>query len=110
MTDVDGLTTQRGGAPTPDDALTDEATRTWEKPVVAARAGFSRWMRSYALIVAWVLIIILFSALRPDTFFTTANFETIFGSQAILLTLTLGLLVPFTSGEFDLSIAGVFSI
>ena len=33
---------------------------------------------------------IVFAMLRPDTFLTTANFTTIFGSQAILVVLTLG--------------------
>jgi ribose transport system permease protein len=34
------------------------------------------------------------------------NFSTIFGSQAILVVLTLGLIVPLTAGDYDLSIAG----
>ena len=47
--------------------------------------------------------------LRPDTFLTTANFSTIFGSQAILVVLTLALLVPLTAGDYDLSVAATMS-
>lgn len=67
-------------------------------------------LRRYGLVVAWALLIIVFSALRPGTFPTTGNFEGIFGSQAVLLILAIGLIVPFSAGEFDLSISGVLGI
>jgi ribose transport system permease protein len=59
----------------------------------------------YALLAAWALICLTFGILRPDTFLTASNFETIFGSQAILVVLTLALLVPLTAGDYDLSVA-----
>ena len=59
----------------------------------------------YALVVAWALVIILFSALEPDLFPTVANFSTIFGSQAVLVMLALALVVPLTAGDYDLSVA-----
>jgi ribose transport system permease protein len=63
-----------------------------------------------ALPLAWVFVIVLFGALEPDTFLTTTNFQTIFGSQAVLVVLTLALLVPLTAGDYDLSIASVLSL
>jgi ribose transport system permease protein len=54
--------------------------------------------------------VVLFGVLEPDTFLTSANFETIFGSQAVLVVLTLGLLVPLTAGDYDLSVASVLSL
>jgi ribose transport system permease protein len=60
----------------------------------------------YALLGAWALVIVLFGILRPHTFLTSANFESILGSQAVLVVLALGLLVPLTAGDYDLSIAG----
>lgn len=60
----------------------------------------------YGLIVAWLAVILVFGILRPTTFLSWANFSTIFGSQAILVVLTLGLIVPLTAGDYDLSIAG----
>lgn len=60
----------------------------------------------YAIGLAWIAVIVIFGALRPDTFLTTGNFQTIFGTQAVLLVATLGLLFPLAAGEFDLSIGG----
>jgi ribose transport system permease protein len=57
-----------------------------------------------------VLVVVLFGILRPDTFLTSANFESILGSQAVLVVLALGLLVPLTAGDYDLSIAGNLTI
>jgi ribose transport system permease protein len=74
------------------------------------RSAALRFLYRYGILVAWLAVIVAFSALRPSTFFTKANFQTIFGSQAVLLILTLGLLVSLTAGEFDLSFAGVMSV
>jgi len=64
----------------------------------------------YGILGAWLLIIVLFAILEPTTFFTVANFETVFGSQAVLLILALALLIPLTVGEFDLSVTGAMSV
>jgi ribose transport system permease protein len=75
-----------------------------------------RWPTAYelarrgALPVAWVLVVVLFGALEPDTFLTTANFQTIFGSQAVLAVVALALLFPLTAGDYDLSVASVVSL
>lgn len=63
-----------------------------------------------ALLIAWVVVILVFSALRPDTYPTWGNFTTIFGSQAVLVVITLGLMVPLTAGDFDLSVASVLTL
>ena len=60
----------------------------------------------YGLLVAWLAVIIVFGILRPTTFLSWMNFSTIFGSQAVLVVLTLGLIIPLTAGDYDLSIAG----
>jgi ribose transport system permease protein len=53
----------------------------------------------------WILVIAVFGLLKPESFLTSGNFSTIFGSQAVLVVLTLGLIIPMTTGDFDLSIA-----
>ena len=63
-----------------------------------------------ALPVAWLGVIALFGALEPDTFLTSANFQGIFGSQAVLVVATLGLLFPLTAGDYDLSIASTLTL
>ncbi|HWJ32897.1 MAG TPA: hypothetical protein VNR59_11200, partial [Gaiellaceae bacterium] len=77
-----------------------------------------RWSRSlvadlterYALLAAWGVTCVVFGILRPDTFLTTSNFTTIFGSQAILVVLTLALLPPLTAGDYDLSVAATMTL
>ena len=64
----------------------------------------------YGVVIAWVAVIVVFALLRPDTFATLGNFQTIFGSQAVALVLTLALLPTLIAGEFDLSAAGVMSV
>ncbi|MGH9067071.1 MAG: ABC transporter permease [Acidimicrobiales bacterium] len=60
--------------------------------------------------LAWVAIVIIFGGLRPSTFLTVGNFGTIFGSQAVLVVLTLGLLLPLRAGDYDLSVAGTLTL
>lgn len=66
-------------------------------------------LERFGLVIVWLAVIALFGILRPDTFLTWSNFSTIFGSQAVLVIVTLGLVVPLTAGDFDLSIAQVLT-
>ncbi len=69
-----------------------------------------RYTEQFGLIVVWLLLIALFGAMRPDTFLTWPNLSTILGSQAVLVVLTLGLIIPLTANDFDLSIASVMTL
>lgn len=74
-----------------------------------AAARRQKWIdrgERYGLLIAWIIVIVAFGLMRPTTFLSWANFSTIFGSQAVLVVLTLGLIVPLTAGDYDLSIAG----
>lgn len=64
----------------------------------------------YALPAAWVLVLVGFSILLPSTYSTVGNIQNIFGSQGVLLILSLGLLFALTAGEFDLSAASTMSL
>lgn len=72
----------------------------WKKP-----------LESYALLIGWVVLIGIFAVAIPNTFLTWRTFSTLFGSQAVLVVLALGLMIPLISGDFDLSSAStlVFS-
>jgi len=63
-----------------------------------------------ALPAAWLLVIALFGALEPDTFLTAANLQSILGSQAVLVVVTLGLLFPLSAGDYDVSIASTLTL
>lgn len=64
----------------------------------------------FGLLFAWAVVIAVFGAIVPETFLTTTNFQTIFGSQSVLIVVTLGLIIALTAGEIDLSIAGVLTL
>jgi len=59
----------------------------------------------FALPIIWVAMAVVFAILRPGTFATTANLQTIFSTQSVLVILALAALLPLIVGEFDLSIA-----
>jgi ribose transport system permease protein len=80
------------------------------RPFGAALPSLSTVGSRFGLLISWCAVVLIFSLLRPNTFFTTANFQTIFSSQAVLLVLTLGLLPALAAGEFDLSVAGVLGL
>src|SRR5271156_3198234 len=61
----------------------------------------------YAVALALVAFIIGFSILLPTTFFTLGNARTIVSSQAVLMILAIGLTIPLSTGEFDLSIGSM---
>jgi ribose transport system permease protein len=69
------------------------------------RGHLSLVAHRYGILVAWGILIAVFGALS-ESFLTTSNFSTIFGSQAVLVMLSLALLIPLTAGEYDLSVAG----
>src|SRR5690242_7859419 len=71
------------------------------------RSAAGDFAYKYGLIVAWAVVVLVFSILRPNTFATSANIKTIFASQSVLLVLALGVVLPLIVGEFDLSIAAV---
>ncbi|MCO5157157.1 MAG: ABC transporter permease [Aquamicrobium sp.] len=68
-----------------------------------ANVGYQ--LERFGLVIVWLLVIAIFGGLKPDTFLTWSNFSSIFGSEAVLVIVTLGLIIPLTSGDFDLSIA-----
>lgn len=74
------------------------------------RNAFLTELERFALPIAWLLIVAVFGIMAPDTFLTWPNFSTIFGSQAVLVILTLGLIIPLTAGDIDLSIAQVLTL
>jgi ribose transport system permease protein len=69
----------------------------------------------YAIIAIWVLLIAVFAVVEQaifgsSRFLSWNNFATMFGTQGVLVVLTLGLLLPLTAGDFDLSIAATMTL
>lgn len=74
------------------------------------RGSLARFVHRYALLFAWVAVILIFGAIEPDTFLQAANFTSIFNSQAVLVVLTSSLVITLTASEYDLSVASVLSL
>jgi ribose transport system permease protein len=91
------------------DSLPIDAAKSSAQP----HGNASRWafeLERYGLVIVWIATIAFFGYLRPESFLNWGTFSTIFGSQAVLVVVTLGLIVPLTSGDFDLSIASVLTL
>jgi ribose transport system permease protein len=80
-----------------------------ETVVTAKRSAFAPLsiLERYGVIVAWVIVIIVFSILRPATFPTPGTASLIFGTQSVILVATLGLMLTLAVGEIDLSVGSV---
>ena len=61
----------------------------------------------YGVVVAWVVVIVVFSVLRPDTFAETSTVRLILSTQTVVLLATLGLMLSLAVAEYDLSIGAV---
>ena len=73
-------------------------------------ADWKSWGEKYGLIVAWALLILLIGAARPDQMFAWNSYASMFGSNAMVVVLTLALIIPLTTGDFDLSVAAVMGL
>jgi len=82
------------------------------EPVRGRDAGHTviGYAEQYGLIVVWAALIVVFGALKPDTFLTWSNVSSLLGSQAVLVVVTLGLIIPLTANDFDVSIANVMTL
>ena len=57
--------------------------------------------------IVLVMLVIVFSLLKPASFFTIGNFQTVLTGQAVLLMVALCLTVVLAAGDLDLSIGGL---
>ncbi len=81
------------------------ASRTRQRDAGASMFNPRQILQRYGVVLVWIAVIIIFSALEPSTFPTFENLQVIAGSQAVLLVVAIGLVIPLAAGEFDLSVA-----
>jgi ribose transport system permease protein len=58
----------------------------------------------YALVGVFGVVVVLFSILKPDTFPTVDNAQTIASTQAVIALLSLAAVMPLVVGQFDVSL------
>ena len=79
-------------------------------PQGISRTVVRDYAQRFGLLGAWIIIIVVFSAILPESFGTLRNFQTILSSQAVILILAIAFMLPLISGELDLSLAGVLGL
>ena len=67
-------------------------------------------LERYGLLLAWAMVIAIFGVIEPSTFLSGPIFASILGSQSVLVFLTFALLIPLTTGDYDLSAASVLTL
>jgi ribose transport system permease protein len=67
-----------------------------------------RFMYRYAVLGVLVVMIIFFSLATP-LFFTVDNFRVILASQSVLIIASMGVVIAFAAGEFDLSFGAIIA-
>lgn len=68
------------------------------------------WAERYGLILAWIAIILVLGAFKPVQMFAWNSYASMLGSNAMVVVLTLALIIPLTTGDFDLSVASVMGL
>lgn len=74
------------------------------------KAGVSELLRAYGTIFAGILIVIVFSVMRPDAFFTMGNLVNITRQISLLVIIALGATLVMSVEEFDLSVGALASL
>lgn len=64
----------------------------------------------YALVAVWVAMFCIYLGLMPNKMWRGDSFQSIFGSQQVLVILSFSVLSTLVVGEFDLSFASVMGV
>jgi ribose transport system permease protein len=75
-----------------------------------SRLGRLQIAQKYGMIAVLLLLIAVFAVLRPQTFPTLANAQSILNNQAVLIIISMAAMMGLIVGAFDLSIAATLSL
>lgn len=73
------------------------------KPASAGRR-VADLLANYGLIFVFALVLLVFSAVRPDTFLSSGNIGNLLTSQSVTALLAFAVMLPLATGRFDLSV------
>jgi ribose transport system permease protein len=66
-------------------------------------ALLTRAISVWGLLVLFILLVIVFSLLKPDTFLTYFNIRSILSNKSVQLLVALSVFIPMVANQFDLS-------
>jgi ribose transport system permease protein len=102
------------------EAIVDPSADTGSRPpseqrrhAASSRGSAMHELGRFGLLILLVIVIVTFSAWKPDTFFAWPNFQGTFEQQAIILMVAFAAMLTLVVGEFDLTVganAGLASI
>jgi ribose transport system permease protein len=78
------------------------STQTKSRPRAFGLDG--ELVQRYALVLAFILVLVVFAALRPDTYLSSGNIQNLLTAQSVTMLLAFAVMVPLATGEFDLSV------
>src|SRR5947209_11135402 len=87
-------------------AIEDRVVRDGQ---TSAGVDFKSLAERFGLIAAWIVLIVGFGLITP-TMFSWPPYASMFGFNSIVVVLTLGLILPLTAGDFDLSGASILTL
>ncbi|MCX7298927.1 MAG: ABC transporter permease [Rhodobacterales bacterium] len=103
--------------PTPQDyerriAALEQRLHAFEGRLAPPTAGRmnTAFFERYGLVFAWILLILVIGYFKPDQMFSWNSYAAMLGSNAMIVVLTLGLIIPLTTGDFDLSVASTMAL
>ncbi len=73
-------------------------------PAVGVGRRLGEFTATYGLALVFVLVMVLFGLLRPSTFFSAININTILVGQSVTAMLALAEMIPLATRQFDLSV------
>jgi ribose transport system permease protein len=83
----------------------DLARRATPRGVAAARLqALANLVAVYGLLVVFALVMLVFGVLRPASFLSLSNIDTIMVSQSVTAMLALAEMIPLATRQFDLSV------
>ncbi len=74
------------------------------------KINLSDSIQKYAVIFVWIVLIIIFSLMLPNSFPTWLNIRTMLGAQSVLVICAMAVLIPIISGDFDMSVAATLTL
>jgi ribose transport system permease protein len=79
-------------------------------PGRSSRDAIGEFLARYGVLIAFVLMVLVFSLAKPDTFPTWENWKNILTAAAPALIVAAGLTVPLVMQDFDLSFGAMISL
>ena len=93
----------------PEKKLSDSILEKTAKPLAPADSHLksqtlSNWIAVYGLLIVFLLVMVIFGALRPSSFLSVTNINSILVSQSVTAMLALAEMIPLATKQFDLSV------